>query len=254
MLPVAYASFPTFTFASTLVNDTCLLPESPVGDARIRMLCSFDIAVGPEFGQCGDVVAHDESWLSQDIYITKKRYSIGLKNCEMDTERMPFFEILYGIIIVYICSNKELRGEKKMEENTLTHGAYNETGYTTYTHDQLPELSASDLHVAATPADIEFMGEFMASENIGRYNWFDRRGFTLQNAGAGVLRCIHLVDAEYAFLCLAMANETIKLAGGVLELAPYTVVRPMTREADTQPASAEAPASSAPVTVGMEVA
>ena len=64
-------------------------------------------------------------------------------------------------------------------------------------------------------ADIEFMAEFMASENAGRFNWFERRGFTLQNAGAGVLRCIHIVDAEYAFLCLAMANETIKLAGGV---------------------------------------
>ena len=142
-----------------------------------------------------------------------------------------------------------------MEENTLTHGAYHETGYTTYTHDQLPELCESDLHVAATPADIEFMAEFMASENAGRFNWFERRGFTLQNAGAGVLRCIHLVDAEYAFLCLAMANETIKLAGGVLELAPYTVVRPMTREAaDDEATSARATVSSEPATVGMEVA
>ena len=141
-----------------------------------------------------------------------------------------------------------------MEENTLTHGAYHETGYTTYTHDQLPELCESDLHVAATPADIEFMAEFMASENAGRFNWFERRGFTLQNAGAGVLRCIHLVDAEYAFLCLAMANETIKLAGGVLELAPYTVVRPMNREADDEATSAKATVPSEPATVDMEVA
>ena len=141
-----------------------------------------------------------------------------------------------------------------MEENTLTHGAYNETGYTTFTHDQLPELCGSDRHVAATPADIEFMVEFMASENVGRFNWFDRRGFTLQNAGAGVLRCIHLVDAEYAFLCLAMANETIKLAGGVLELAPHTVVRPMTRSSDNQHSLPEAPVASEPVAVGMEVA
>ena len=141
-----------------------------------------------------------------------------------------------------------------MEENTLTHGAYHETGYTTYTHDQLPELCESDLHVAATPADIEFMAEFMASENAGRFNWFERRGFTLQNAGAGVLRCIHLVDAEYAFLCLAMANETIKLAGGVLELAPYTVVRPMNRGTDGTGTSAKATVSSEPAAVGMEVA
>ena len=98
------------------------------------------------------------------------------------------------------------------------------------------------------------MAEFMACENAGRFNWFDRRGFTLQNAGAGVLRCIHLVDAEYAFLCLAMANETIKLAGGVLELAPYTVVRPMTREADSEATSSKATVPSEPATVGMEVA
>ena len=115
-------------------------------------------------------------------------------------------------------------------------------------------LCESDLHVAATPADIEFMAEFMARENTGRFNWFERRGFTLQNAGAGVLRCIHLVDAEYAFLCLAMANETIKLAGGVLELAPYTVVRPMNRETDDTGTSAKATVSSSAATAGMEVA
>jgi hypothetical protein len=141
-----------------------------------------------------------------------------------------------------------------MEENTLTHGTYNETGYTTYTHDELPELSSSDLHVAATPDDISFMAEFMASENTGRFKWFDQLGFTLQNAGAGVLRCIYLVDAEYAFLCLSKANETIKLAGGVLELAPYTVVRPMAYEADVEADSAKAAVPSEPVPVGMEVA
>ena len=37
-----------------------------------------------------------------------------------------------------------------MEENTLTHGAYHETGYTTYTHDQLPEL-CEFLHVIVEP-------------------------------------------------------------------------------------------------------
>lgn len=141
-----------------------------------------------------------------------------------------------------------------MRDNTLTSGDYNETGYTTFTHDQLPELCASDLHIAATPADIEFMADFMSIDNVGRYNWFDRRGFTLQNAGAGVLRCIHLVDSEYAFLCLAMANETIKLAGGVLELGPYTIVRPMVREADHEVPSAETAVASEPAAIGMEVA
>jgi len=141
-----------------------------------------------------------------------------------------------------------------MRENTLTNGVYNETGHTTFTHEQLPDLCASDLHIAATPADIAFMAEFMSSDNIGRYNWFDRRGFTLQNVGNGVLRCIHLVDSEYAFLCLAMANETIKLAGGVLELAPYTVVRPMVLKGEHEMPSTESAAVSEPTVVGMEVA
>ena len=141
-----------------------------------------------------------------------------------------------------------------MEENTLTNGAYTETGYTTFTHDQLPGLDASDLHVAATPADIDFMAEFMANHNVGRFNWFDRQGFTLQNAGGGVLRCIHLVDSEYAFRCLAMANETIKLAGGVLELAPYTVVRPMNVGGEEQTAATQANEASEAAPVGMEVA
>ena len=65
-----------------------------MGDARIRMLCSFDIAVGPEFVQCGYVVAHDMGWVSQDIYVVEKRYSIKLKNRETGTERILFFEIL----------------------------------------------------------------------------------------------------------------------------------------------------------------
>ena len=141
-----------------------------------------------------------------------------------------------------------------MRENTLTNGVYDDTGHTTFTHEQLPDLCASDLHIAATPADIAFMAEFMSSENIGRYNWFDRRGFTLQNVGNGVLRCIHLVDSEYAFLCLAMVNETIKLAGGVLELAPYTVVRPMVLKGDHETPSPESAAVSQPTVVGMEVA
>ena len=144
-----------------------------------------------------------------------------------------------------------------MEENTLTNGAYTETGYTTFTNDQLPELDASDLHVAATPADVDFMARFMASHNVGRFNWFDRQGFTLQNAGGGVLRCIHLVDSEYAFRSLAMANETVKLAGGVLELAPYTVVRPMLDGDDDQTTSAdttETTEATQSLHVGIEVA
>ena len=113
-----------------------------------------------------------------------------------------------------------------MEENIMTKGSYTEAGYITLSEEQLPALSASELHAAAAPDDVQFMADFMAKENVGRLQWFEHLGFTLQNAGAGVLRCVYMVDHEIAVQSLAMANETIVLAGGRLELAPYTVVRP----------------------------
>jgi hypothetical protein len=143
-----------------------------------------------------------------------------------------------------------------MKKNPLTKGNIIEAGYTTLNHDKLPELDASDMHIAATPSRIAFMGHFMASENVGRYHWFEAQGFTLQNAGAGVLRCIHLVDDEYALLCLARANQTIALAGGVLELAPFTVVQPfLVEEAEDLSHESNQPASAPKASVaGMEVA
>lgn len=113
-----------------------------------------------------------------------------------------------------------------MEENIMTKGSYTEAGYITLSEEQLPALSPSDLHAAAAPDNIQFMIDFMAKENVGRLHWFEHLGFTLQNAGAGVLRCVYMADHEIAVHALAMANETIVLAGGSLELAPHTVVRP----------------------------
>lgn len=143
-----------------------------------------------------------------------------------------------------------------MKKNPLTKGNIIEAGYTTLNHDQLPELDPSDMHIAATPSRIAFIDYFMSSENVGRYHWFEAQGFTLQNAGAGVLRCIHLVDDEYALLCLARANQTIGLAGGVLELAPFTVVQPfLADENDDISHESHQPASATKVSaVGMEVA
>ena len=80
MLPIAYTPFATFPFASAFVNDTGLLPEPPVGNARIRMLCPFDIAVGPEFGQRRHVVHHGGGLVMEDIDVIKKRYNILSKN------------------------------------------------------------------------------------------------------------------------------------------------------------------------------
>jgi len=150
-----------------------------------------------------------------------------------------------------------------MEENIMTKGSYTEAGYITLSEEQLPALSPSDLHAAAAPDNIQFMTDFMAKENVGRLHWFEHLGFTLQNAGAGVLRCVYMVDHEIAVHALAMANETIVLAGGSLELAPYTVVRPFVANDQRDEVEAsddqlkaqhqEAPCHDSTV-VGMEVA
>ena len=188
------------------------------------------------------------------IYLAKNRYSIVSKNYEMGTERMLFFKILYGIITVYISSNNELLGERKMEENTLpTAPTTRQVTRPTLTTNYLCSASPTSTSLPLLQTSSSWPNSWPARTPAGSTGSSDD-GFTLQNAGAGVLRCIHLVDAEYAFLCLAMANETIKLAGGVLELAPYTVVRPMNREADDEATSAKATVSSEPATVGMEVA
>lgn len=144
-----------------------------------------------------------------------------------------------------------------MQENTLTDGRFTDTGYLTIYSEQLPQLSQGDLHRAANPDSVAFMVDFLKKDQVGRYSWFENLGFTLQNAGAGVLRCIHLVDHEGALLNLAIAKVTIELAGGQLELAPFTVVRPMADEtsgAQVRGDAVEDKTAPANPPVGMEVA
>ena len=138
-----------------------------------------------------------------------------------------------------------------MEKNTRSKGNYTQAGYYTLHEDEMPELNASQLHQAADPSDVAYMKHFLSKEEVGRYHWFDNLGFTLQNAGAGVLRCIHLVDHEAAVLSLSIARQTIELAGGRLEVAPYTVIRPM---ADVVEEPQEGEEQEVAQVVGMEVA
>ena len=159
---------------------------------------------------------------------------------------------------------QELKGERKMQENTMTNGTYLDEGYITLRHEQLPTLTASDLHAAAIPDNIAFFADFMLKQNVGRYHWFERQGFTLQNAGAGVIRCVYVVDHASSLHNLALVNETVSLAGGCLELAPFTVVSPMLEgdkdeqaECEEEAGPGETPSQSFPQessVVGMEVA
>lgn len=141
-----------------------------------------------------------------------------------------------------------------MEKNIRSKGNYTQAGYHTLHEDEMPELDASQMHQAAEPSGIEYMKDFLRKEEVGRYHWFESFGFTLQNAGAGVLRCIHLVDHEAAVLSLSIMRQTIELAGGRLEVAPYTVIRPMADEVEEGLEGKEGEEQEVAQAVGMEVA
>ena len=141
-----------------------------------------------------------------------------------------------------------------MEKNIRSKGNYTQAGYHTLHEDEMPELDSSQMHQAAEPSGIEYMKDFLRKEEVGRYHWFESFGFTLQNAGAGVLRCIHLVDHEAAVLSLSIMRQTIELAGGRLEVAPYTVIRPMADEVEEGLEGKEGEEQEVAQAVGMEVA
>ena len=141
-----------------------------------------------------------------------------------------------------------------MEKNIRSKGNYTQAGYHTLHEDEMPELDASQMHQAAEPSGIEYMKDLLRKEEDGRYHWFESFGFTLQNAGAGVLRCIHLVDHEAAVLSLSIMRQTIELAGGRLEVAPYTVIRPMADEVEEGLEGKEGEEQEVAQAVGMEVA
>lgn len=143
-----------------------------------------------------------------------------------------------------------LNNEHNETENARTKGRYPDKGYTTLRKEELPELTEDELHQAAAPYAIGYFSDFIKKEHVGKTNYFEERGFALQNAGGGVLRCIYVIDLEYAIVLLAIAQESIRLAGGVLELAPFTIVKPLHLPLDATPETDASPST----LVGMEVA
>lgn len=117
----------------------------------------------------------------------------------------------------------------------------------------LPILTKAWFDRAARPERIEFFMNFMTAERIGTLEWFNM-GFMLQNSGPNRIRCIHVYDDPISFHGLASIARTISLAGGVLELDPFTVIAPWnydTKENSTQVNDAPNKAS---FVTGMEVA
>ena len=98
--------------------------------------------------------------------------------------------------------------------------------YLTVDHSDLPILGTDDVITSVSKTNKEFLLTFMHLENLGRYHYLEQLGVTIQNVGGKVVRCITVSSHEGFLLGLAMLNCTVKAVGGLLELAPYTVVVP----------------------------
>jgi len=118
------------------------------------------------------------------------------------------------------------KNEKKMNRNEMIEENREHKEVTkTLALADLPELDEDWLRRGANRSGVAFVEAFMR-QPIGELEWFDM-GFLLQNAGCGRVRCLYVYDDTYPIRCLAAFAHTVALAGGQLELAPFTLLRPV---------------------------
>ena len=105
----------------------------------------------------------------------------------------------------------------------------------TVDHTDLPILSTDEVITSISESNKEFLLDFLHSENLGRYQYIEQLGVTIQNVGGLVVRCITASSHEQALVSLAMLKCTVKAVGGRLELAPFTVVIPYVSGVQEEP-------------------
>ena len=105
----------------------------------------------------------------------------------------------------------------------------------TVDHNDLPILSTDEVITSISESNKEFLLDFLHSENLGRYQYIEQLGVTIQNVGGLVVRCITASSHEQALVSLAMLKCTVKAVGGRLELAPFTVVIPYVSGVQEEP-------------------
>ncbi len=123
----------------------------------------------------------------------------------------------------------------------------------TVDHTDLPILGTDDVIRSISESNKEFLLDFMHSENLGRYQYIEQLGLTIQNVGGLVVRCITVSSHEQALVSLAMLKCTVKAVGGYLELAPFAVVVPYVSGVQDEPLQ-EDKLSDLSVVESMEVA
>ena len=133
--------------------------------------------------------------------------------------------MIYKAALYYTPTRKGRKsGERIMIQKPSIKAAKPE--YLTVDHSDLPILGTDDVITSVSKTNKEFLLTFMHPENLGRYHYLEQLGVTIQNVGGKVVRCITVGSHEGFLLGLAMLNCTVKAAGGLLQLAPYTVVVP----------------------------
>jgi hypothetical protein len=136
-----------------------------------------------------------------------------------------------------------------------TSGEVEKTNFRAFSTQNLPSINDEEFAAAVQPKNVQFIRDLCSNLTIGRFHWFESMGFVLQNGGNGELRCIYLVDHPDIELDLAFVNATINHVGAKLVFAPYTVVVPYDEKyASTMNIDKDSDSSSAPASVGMEVA
>ena len=114
------------------------------------------------------------------------------------------------------------------------------------TEEDLPELAEDLLVLAGSINNKSLVLSFMRAENIGQYKFYGSMGFTVQNVGEGIVRCIQIYDDLFRLESLAMYAKTVENVGGILELGQFTIVSPVNKIVEEKVSKS--------IEIGMEVA
>ena len=141
-----------------------------------------------------------------------------------------FFDLklIYKAALYYTVKEREIMIHTPTREEACPE-------HLTIDHSDLPIISSDDVISSISESNKEFLLDFLHSENLGRYQYIEQLGVTIQNVGGLVVRCITVSSHEQALVSLAMLKCTVKAVGGRLELAPFAVVVPYVSEVQEDP-------------------
>ena len=88
----------------------------------------------------------------------------------------------------------------------------------------LPALYRSEIKMATDKDQIALMQTVMQSKHLGHTFVYYRLGFVMQYVGEGLMRCLQVANDERSLVWLSMYAETVHASGGMIQVAPYTVL------------------------------